>query len=160
MTVNEYLWYLEWLKIDMWDKYERYIQAFDKATSPQSSLNASEDGLKHKSTENNREKLLTDSVIVARERYFKAADKHNEYKYQLCLNLKKLSSTHQLVLFSIYVAGIYKPMEKRRDGLSEMLCIKEHELPKVVWAAKKELKKVLREQGIEIEDKKNGKSKN
>lgn len=148
MTVNEYLWKLEWLKVKRDHKYEKCIRKTEKANSPRSSLDI--DGMPHRTGVNTRELQLIE-VAEALEKYYAASDEYEEYRNEVLSSLSKLDYNHRIALEHVYVWELDREPQARLNGLCQLLDIRKGDLQKHMSKAKAQLKEILLEQGKDIE---------
>lgn len=149
MTINEYLWRLEWLRIDKERKFERYLRLHEQTVSPRSSLDI--DGLPHRSQTNTRELQLIRSAS-ALEKYYDADERFEIYRDEVLNNLSKLEHRYRITLEHVYVWSLDKAPEQRKNGLCRALCLRrKNEIPPIMREAKAALREVLIGQGIEVE---------
>lgn len=148
MTINQYLWYLEWLQIKRDRKYEEYMRMTERATSPQSSLHS--DGTPRAKDVRSREKMLISSSS-ALEEYFDADTEHSDYMDKMTAALGKLEFRDRYVLETAYIFNLNKPRENRTSGIAKFLGVRKKDVPGLMKEAKEHLRELLISEGIEIE---------
>ena len=139
MTINQYLWYLEWLQIERDKKYENYMRLAEKVVSPQSS----------KDVRCEEKKLLKSSEAL--EAYYDADRDYWDYINGLRDQLQKLEYRDRIALETTYIYNLDKPMGKRTSGITKFLGIKKKDIPELMKEAKEHLRELLISEGIEIE---------
>lgn len=148
MTINQYLWYLEWLQIKRDKKYENYMRLAEKVVSPQSSLH--NDGMpRSKDVRCEEKKLLKSSEAL--EAYYDADRDYWDYINRLRDQLQKLEYRDRIALETTYIYNLDKPMGKRTSDITKFLDIKKRDIPELMKEAKEHLRELLISEGIEIE---------
>ena len=148
MTINEYLWRLEWLQIKKERKYEYYMKLADRISSPQSTLHG--DGTPRAKDPQVRERMLTESS-AALEAYYAADDEYFKYKWKLFSQLEQLEYRYRIALDFKYITNLSRPLEQRNNGIASHLRIRKKEVPALLKEAKSKLREVLISEGYEIE---------
>lgn len=148
MTVNEYLWRLEWYKCEKERAYERYMRLSERTISPRSSLNF--DGMPRNTGSNTRELQLV-KASAALEKYYKAADRYESYRDEILANLSQIDYSYRIALEYVYVWNLDKEVTCRNTGLCRVIDIRKKDLPFHIKAAKAQLRHVLIDQGIDVE---------
>ena len=148
MTINEYLWRLEWLQIKKERKYEYYMKLADRISSPQSSLHG--DGTPRAKDYRCRDKMLTESSD-ALEAYYAADDEYWNYRSKLLSQLERLEYRCRVALDYKYIMNLERPHEQRNNGIASHLSIRKKEVPALLKEAKSQLREVLISEGYEIE---------
>lgn len=148
MTINQYLWYLEWLLIKKQQKEENYLLMAEKVSSPQSSLHS--DGMPRAKDIRCRERMLTDCG-TALEEYYAADQEFYEYRDMLQNQFDQLEYSERYALETAYINNLEKPMHCRKNGIAKFLGIRRAEVPELMKNAKAHLRELLISEGIEIE---------
>lgn len=155
MTINQYLYALEVLKIRRERCFERYMRAHNRASAP-AAAHIDPDGITSRSGSNSTEdKLIKAADALAK--YNKADDLYYGYSKQLDKNLEKLAKLYgwqeRAALEKVYIENMGRPHETRRGGLCRVLGVRtKAEAYEILQEAKRHLGEILRSQGIDIEN--------
>ena len=150
MTINQYLYALEKLKIQRDRALERYIRQLERASAPVAAR-IDPDGAKPRNGYNSREDLFIKVADAAAEED-KAWKQYEAFKEQFERNLEQLEPRESLALEVIYIWNQGKPPEKRRAGVCRWCgCRTKAEAAELIRQAKQHLTEILRAQGVEIE---------
>ena len=155
MTINQYLYGLEVLKIRRDNAFERYMRSHNRASSP-AAAHINSDGITSRSGYNGTEDKLI-RAADAWAKYNRADMLYDGYYNQLEKQLDKLAKLYgwheRAALEVIYIENMGRPREQRRSGLCRRLGVRTKvEAGEVVRAAKQHLAEILTEQGIPIEN--------
>ena len=154
MTVNQYLFALEVLKIRRDNCFENYIRVHERAAAP-AAAHYNTDGVVNRNGSNGREDKLI-RAADAWEKYNRADMLYDGYYNQLEKHLETLADLHgwqeRAALEKIYIENMGRPRETRRGGLCRTLGVRtKAEAGEVVRAAKEHLAEILRSEGVPIE---------
>lgn len=154
MTVNQYLFALEVLKIRRDNCFENYIRVHERAAAP-TAAHINTDGVVNRSGSNGREDKLI-RAADAWDKYNRADMLYDGYYNQLEKHLDKLAELHgwqeRAALEKIYIENQGRPREERHNGLCRTLGVRTRaECGPIVKAAKEHLTEILRSEGVPIE---------
>ena len=150
MTINQYLWMLEVLKIRKEKAYERWARLSARAAGPYSSWNMGADKI-HGSRENIREALLIKSADAEAD-YWEAYDNYEAYRDELERNLNRLEYRDRVVLEHVYIYNLDKDKADRTSGICRLIGIRrKKDIPAILAEAKKHLRQLLLSEGADIE---------
>ena len=150
MTINQYLYMLEALKIRRERAFEKYVRQLERASAP-AAAHIDPDGIKSRSGHNSREDLLI-KVADAAAAEDKAWKQYEAFRKQFEKNLARLGYRERAALEVIYIENMGKPPERRRSGVCRRCsCRTKAEAAELIRHAKQHLTEILRAQGVEIE---------
>ena len=149
MTINQYLWMLEVLKIRRENAYERWAKLSAKAAGPQSSWNMDADKI-HGNRGNIREELLI-RAADAEAAYWNAYDAYETYRDELETSLSRLEYRDRVVLEHVYIYNLDKDKADRTVGICRLTGARKRDIPVMLKDAKQRLRQVLLDDGIDIE---------
>lgn len=149
MTVDEYLWRLEWLTIKRERKFERYMRLSSRASSVPSSADFKEVRTSSRNLHRNEDLILESANAL--EEYYAADDELTTFRRELLSNLDQLPFRERVALSFMYYYNLDREADERSVGICRAVSCRKKDVPEIISSAKQHLRELLLQQGTEVE---------